>query len=126
MNNATLTIGGYTADDDGQHDHYFNVGNNFFETQLQFYEKTGNRLDAFDVSVLQKLEKNGVRLDVNALKKGLGICPLTVSTALRLERLIAPYFLNTEQKQKYKKLREPIEDKYSFDLEALTWEQSEQ
>ncbi|MDC1157741.1 hypothetical protein OAU07_07220 [Alphaproteobacteria bacterium] len=126
LNNATLTITGYTADDDGQHDHYFNVGNNFFETQLQFYEKTGNRLDAFDVSVLQKLEQNGVRLDVNELKKGLGICPLTVSTALRLERLIAPYFLNTEQKQKYKKLREPIEDKYSFDLEALTWEQSEQ
>ncbi len=116
LKNAHLNIYGYTADDDGQYDSDFMVGFKLKETQRVFYEKTGSYFDTFDISVLKKLNQYGFKLDESLLKKGLGICPVTVSTALRLERILAPYILNQEQKQKFIKLREPLEDKYSLEL----------
>jgi len=121
LTKAKLDYYGYTADDDGQHDHYFKYGSDFISSQNAFYEKTGSYFDVFDIKVLKNLEQKGIMLDPSKIKKGLGICPITVSTALRLERLLAPYLLSFEKIQDFRKLREPIKDEFSLRLEELSW-----
>ena len=57
-----------------------------------------------------ELKDIGLPIHINAIKKGFGICPLTASLAMQIERILAPFVLSMEEQQGFKNLSHEISD----------------